>query len=234
MSTKKIFVDAAYQKDCEATVVEIRNDEAGIPRIVILDQTVFYAMSGGQPGDTGFVTGPHGEERVSDTRYVDNEKKVIGHFMDGTTKLKVGDRITGKIDWGRRYRHMQLHSLVHISALLFDQQCGLQKCIGSNIADKGRIDYEYFGEINVEALQKQAEHLIQEDHAISTHGDGDDEVKRIWEMQPLGTIPCGGTHVKSSREIGKIELKRKSLGKQGQRIYCQVLTSPIDSLETSK
>ncbi len=234
MPTKKIFAEAAYQKDFEAKVLEVRNDETGIPRIVILDQTIFYAMSGGQPGDTGLIVGPMGEEKVGDTRYIDTEKKIIGHFMNEATKLKVGDQITGKIDWERRYRHMQLHSLVHISALLFEKRYGNQKCIGSNIADKGRIDYEYFGEINVEALQKEAEKLIQEDHPITTRGESDDEVKRVWEMQPLGTIPCGGTHVKSSCEIGKIELKRKSLGKQGQRIYCQLLTSESNSLEASK
>lgn len=219
---KKIFSENAYQKECSARVVEVRNDEGGVPRIVILDQTVFYAMSGGQPGDTGVLKGSNDEEKVVDTQYMDESKTVIGHFMEAPTALKPGDTIQTVIDWDRRYRHMRLHSLVHIAGLLFEKQYGHQKCIGSNIADNGRIDYEFFEKIDIERLQKEAERLTAEGHEISTHGDSNDEAKRIWEMESLGTMPCGGTHVKNSREIGKIELKRKSLGKQGQRIYCMI------------
>lgn len=222
MPTKKLFSENAYQKECSARVVEIRNDEAGVPSIIILDQTVFYAMSGGQPGDVGVFKGPRGEEKVVDTRYLDEEKTLIAHVLEGATQLKPGDTVQAVIDWDRRYRHMQLHALVHIAGLLFEKQYGQQKCIGSNIADKGRIDYAFFRNIDIEWLQKEAERLIAEGHEITTYGDSDDEAKRIWEMKSLGTMPCGGTHVKNSREIGKIELKRKSLGKQGQRIYCMI------------
>lgn len=222
MPTKKLFTENAYQKECSSRVLEVRNDDAGVSRIVILDQTVFYAMSGGQPGDTGVLKGPNGEEKIVDTRYLDEEKTLIGHILEGPTHLKQGDSVQAIIDWDRRYRHMRLHSLVHIAGLLFEKQYGHQKCIGSNIADKGRIDYAFFGNVDIERLQKEAERLIAEGHEISTHGDSDDEAKRIWEMESLGTMPCGGTHVKNSREIGKIELKRKSLGKQGQRIYCMI------------
>jgi Ser-tRNA(Ala) deacylase AlaX len=223
MSTKKLFSENAYQKDGEATVVTVQNDETGVPRIVILDQTVFYAMSGGQPGDTGTIKGPEGEKKVIDTRYLNEGKILVGHYLEEQSRLKPGDKVQLVIDWDRRYRHMRLHSLVHIAGLLFEQHYGHQKCIGSNIADKGRIDYEFFNPIDIEKIQKTAQQLIEEGHEIKTYGDSHDESKRIWEMQGLGTMPCGGTHVKNSREIGKISLKRKSLGKQGQRIYCEIL-----------
>lgn len=223
MPTKKFFSEDAYRKECSASVIEVRNDEAGIPRVVILDQTVFYAMSGGQPGDSGMLKGLVGEERVQDTRYLDDDKTLIGHVLENETRLKAGDSLQVLIDWDRRYRYMRLHSLVHIVGLLFEKQYEKQKCIGSNIADKGRIDYDFFGNIDIERLQKETESLITEGHDIKTYGNSGDEAKRIWEMQPLGTMPCGGTHVKNSREIGKIELKRKGLGKQGQRIYTMIL-----------
>ena len=176
-------------------------------------------MGGGQPGDTGTIGG----EGVIDTRYGDSEKTIVHHLLQHPTNLKMGQRVQCQIDWERRYRHMRLHSLIHIVGMLFEQKYGEPKCIGSNISDKGRIDYEYFHPIDLEWLQKGTEKLISEDHEIQTYGYSDDDERRIWEMQPLGTMFCGGTHVRTSTEIGKIALKRKSLGKQGQRIYAEIV-----------
>ncbi len=218
MKTQKLFTEDAYQKECDATVVDILPDEEGIKRIVVLDQTVFYALSGGQPGDTGMIN----EERVIDTRYANDEKLLIYHYLEEPTQLKNGDQVHCQINWDRRYRNMRLHSLVHIAGLLFTEKYGEQKCIGSNISDKGRIDYEFHDPIDFDWLNQETQRLIDEDHEITTSGDPDDEVLRIWEMEPLGTMPCGGTHPAKSGEIGKIRLKRKGLSSQGQRIYCML------------
>jgi len=224
MKTIKLFNEDPFQQECDATVVELLNDEEG-RHIVVLDQTVFYALSGGQPGDTGIITGPAGEEKVVDTRYANDEKLLIYHYLENPSQLKEGNKVHCKIDWERRYRHMRLHSLIHITAMIFEQKYGEQKCIGSYMADKGRIDYEFFDEIDFDWLNAEVQKMIDEGHDISSYVDPEDEngVRCIWEMQPLGTMPCGGTHVKNSSEIGKIHLKRKGLSSQGQRIYCQLV-----------
>ncbi|MDP3976332.1 MAG: alanyl-tRNA editing protein [bacterium] len=227
MKTKKLFTNDAYLKECDAQVVEVLDLPDEIPievgqerknRIIVLDQTVFYAMSGGQPGDTGTLD----DERIADTIYATDEKVLIYHCMEKPTQLKAGDKVHCVIDWERRYRLMKMHSLMHIAIFNFERKHGKSKMIGSNMSDKGRFDYEFFDPIDVDWITQETQRMIQEGHQIKTYGDEYDEVKRIWEMEPLGTMPCGGTHVKNSSEIGKISLKRKGLSSQGQRVYCML------------
>jgi alanyl-tRNA synthetase len=224
MKTIKIFTQDSYQKECEAIVLDLKKDEEG-RQIIVLDQTVFYAMSGGQPGDIGIITGPSGEEQVIDTRYASNDKVLIYHYLAEDTKLQVGDKVHCQIDWDRRYRLMKLHSLTHIAGLLFEKKYGKHEIFGSNMSDKGRIDYKYFDPIDFEWLNQETQRVIDEAHDINTRGEEGNEVRRIWEMEDLEPMPCGGTHVKNSSEIGKIRLKRKGLGSQGQRIYCMLENS---------
>lgn len=222
MKTIKLYLEDAYQTECEASVLEVKKDEEG-RQVVILDQTVFYAMGGGQPGDKGTISGPSGAENVVDTRYADSKKVLIHHFMESETALKAGDKVTCQIDWGYRYKNMRLHSLLHIAGMAFEEMVGPQKSIGSNISDRGRMDYEFFGQIDLNMLTREVQRLIDGDHEIKTYGEEGNEEHRIWEMDPLGTMSCGGTHPKSSSEIGKIRLKRKGLSSQGQRIYCELV-----------
>jgi Ser-tRNA(Ala) deacylase AlaX len=261
MQTIKIFTQDAYLQDCTAKIVEILNipeqflseGETGENRILVLNQTVFYAMSGGQPGDTGILTykkdsplfktlrsaekdGISGDvgvsateeslrvERVIDTRYKSDEKLVIYHYLEAPTHLRVGDKVTCSIDWERRYKHMLQHSLIHIVGLVFTEMYGDHKCIGSNMGEKGRIDYEFFEPIDLEAITCRVQKLIEEDHQIATIQDPEDPtgVRMIWKMDPLEDMPCGGTHPKSSAEVGTFHRKRKGLSSQGQRIYCML------------
>lgn len=218
MSTHRIYWNAPYQKEFDAKVIEIKDSEFG--KVVVLDQTCFYAMSGGQTGDSGTLNG----ERVRDTRYEDNKKQVIYHYLEAEeTELKVGDEVHGEIDWDRRYKIMRLHSLVHIMGILFEKEYPGNTVIGSNVNEKkGRADWEFFEDIDIEKLQNQTQEAIDTKADVTTKGSSEDEERRIWDMAGFGTMPCGGTHVKNSSEIGKIRLKRKSLGKQGQRVYCML------------
>jgi Ser-tRNA(Ala) deacylase AlaX len=228
MKTKKLYSEDAYQQECDSVVVEVMDipkefldeNEDGQNRILVLDKTVFYALSGGQPGDTGQLTHNGQAEAVVDTRYKSDKKLIIYHYLESPTTLKPGDTVHCKIDWDRRYRFMRLHSFVHISSMVFDEMYGKQEFFGSNISDRGRYDAPFFDEIDIETLTLKTQKLIDEDHTITTSGDPENEVKRVWHMDPLGDMPCGGTHPRSSGEIGKIRHKRKNLSGQGQRVYC--------------
>ncbi|MDF2379054.1 MAG: alanyl-tRNA editing protein [Candidatus Gracilibacteria bacterium] len=224
MKTHKLYLEDSYQKMCEAIVLEVKKDQEG-RQIIILDQTLFYAMSGGQPGDKGIMTGSSGEEQVVDTRYASGEKVLIHHFMSEDTQFKIGDTVTCQINWDYRYKNMRLHSLLHLAGMAFEKMVGPQKCIGSNISDRGRMDYEFFEKIDLDILAREVQGLIDGDHEIRTYGEDGNEVRRVWEMKPLGTMPCGGTHPKSSGEIREFKLKRKGLSSQGQRIYCELIDS---------
>ena len=100
MRTDCLFRDDSYQKSCEARVVSL-TEQGGI----VLDRTVFYATSGGQPGDTGALTTSDGRTVLIDNVvYTDAAKTEIAHlFAAGAPELNVGDTLTADIDWDKRH-----------------------------------------------------------------------------------------------------------------------------------
>ena len=96
MATDCLFRDDCYLKECQARVLAV-TEQGGI----VLDRTVFYANSGGQPGDSGTLTAPDGARIAIDTAvYTDAAKTEIAHMpAAGSPALKVGDAVTAAIDW---------------------------------------------------------------------------------------------------------------------------------------
>ncbi|MCP5048302.1 MAG: hypothetical protein GY940_14115 [bacterium] len=120
---------------------------------------------------------------------------------------------------------MKLHSALHIAFLVFESLYGKHKTIGSQVReDKARMDIEYFEPIDIPTLQTQLNEVIAGNRPIRLYPDPKDKNHRNWEMEGYEVIPCGGTHVKNTEEIGKIKLKRKSLGAQGIRVYCSLIS----------
>ncbi|MCB1844288.1 MAG: alanyl-tRNA editing protein, partial [Halioglobus sp.] len=105
--TETLFREDAYLRDCAATVMEVIDGSA------VLDRTVFYATGGGQPGDTGVLRWDGGEARVVDTRYGDAGaiRHVLGADSDAPPE---GVGVTAAVDWDRRYRHMRMHTALHL------------------------------------------------------------------------------------------------------------------------
>ena len=116
MATECLFRDDSYLKDCEARVVAL-TDQGGI----VLDRTVFYATSGGQPGDTGALTTADGARIPIETAvYRDSAKTEIAHVpAAGASAPKMGDTVTVNIDWDKRYARMRMHTALH----LFCRRC---------------------------------------------------------------------------------------------------------------
>ncbi|MEQ8395411.1 alanyl-tRNA editing protein [Thalassobaculum sp.] len=229
--TEELFREDAYLKSCEATVTAV--GETGI----VLDRTVFYPTGGGQPGDSGSLTRSDGVQvTVTDTRKVEDG---IAHVpTEGAAALSVGDRVTATLDWDRRYRHMRVHTALHV--MCSQIQGGVT---GGQIGDgKGRLDFNLEPE-NVpekEALTEHLNALIAVDHPLGISWITDEEltanpdlVRTMSVKPPMGAgrvrmirigdgvdyQPCGGTHVKSTGEIGRIAItKIESKGKQNRRI----------------
>ena len=230
---QKMFLENPYQKSFEARIVEIRDSA------VQLDKTAFYATSGGQPGDTGFL-------KLANKNYpVVGAKKGEGledvwHMLEDTSGLSVGDLVVGEIDWDVRHKHMRMHTLLHLlCSLVVGEVTGCQ--IG---ADKSRVDFNMEADAaNKEALTTSLNKLISEDHLVSYEWITDEEllsnpslVRSMSVKPPLGSgrvrlvrigdkekpidlQPCGGTHVKSTGEIGAVEIvKIENKGKQNRRI----------------
>lgn len=205
--TEKLFWKDPYMKECEAKVVSMNGNE------VKPDQTNFYAFSGGQQSDSGSINGIN----VLEAR---KEEDDIIYKLEKAPDFKEGDTVKISIDWDKRYKIMKLHSAAHIAWFFFGKKTGLMKIIGSNVTvDKSRVDYNYPESISemLPEIEAQSNKFIKEGHEVKAYDDPDKEGRRIWEASEFKTF-CGGTHVKNTKEIGKIKLKRKNIGSGKERM----------------
>jgi len=227
--TTPLYRDNSYLKTCEAKITEI--NEHGIA----CDQTVFYAHGGGQLGDTGKLLTSAGEHLVTDTRK-DKDTGVHWHHIESTTGLNVGDSIELQLDWDRRYRLMRFHSCLHMVCVVIDAPVNG----GSIQVDRARLDFDLQEPIDKATVTDKLMELINKDAPMSTRWITNEELAaqpelvRTMSVKPPtnaeGTIrlvefagvdlqACGGTHVASTSEIGKIKVRKiENKGKQNRRI----------------
>jgi Ser-tRNA(Ala) deacylase AlaX len=205
--TIKLYYEDHYLNEFEARVVCIEN------KFVELDQTAFYGEGGGQSGDIGTLN----NEKVMSTIFLDDDRHV--HVMEKEPSFKVGDTVHGLIDWDRRYRIMRLHTASHLMEYFLWNHFGYMKRTGSNVDDrKDRADYLHSKRLDPETLKKVEEDtnmFIAEDHPVTITVDN--EGVRTWRCGPVEML-CAGTHVKNTREIGSIKLKRKNPGRGQERV----------------
>ncbi|MBI2102716.1 alanyl-tRNA editing protein [Candidatus Woesearchaeota archaeon] len=210
--TIKLFWQDPYLTECTATVTEINGNK------INLDQTIFFAFSGGQASDEGTISGITVSEAV---KQGDKENIIdIEYTLGKEPSFKVGDTVTIKINPERRRKLRNLHSAAHILYYLTEDVIGKVKIIGSNIApEKARMDFLYEKPLNevIPQLESKMNLFIQEDHHIIMKNNEEKQDLRWWTCGEW-KMPCGGTHVRSSGEIGSITLKRVNVGKGKERI----------------
>lgn len=206
--TKKLFWADPYQTQLETHVTQVDGNT------ITVAETIFYAFSGGQESDAGTIGGyPVIEARKDgmDIRYT----------LEAGHNLQPGDAATMLIDWERRYRLMRLHFAAEIILELAYQNLPSITKIGAHIAaDKSRIDFEW-GENIAKAfplIQEKASILIQANHAIISAYSDDENQRRYWKIEGFAQVACGGTHLRTTGEVGALELKRKNVGKGKERI----------------
>jgi Ser-tRNA(Ala) deacylase AlaX len=207
MATNRLFWEDPYKDKCEANVVKIDNNE------IVLDQTVFYAFSGGQASDVGTIN----DIPITEARKAGED---IIYILESPPKFNEGDKVNVTIDWDNRYRLMKLHAASHIIYFIFQEKTGIKKLIGSNVTkDKGRLDYEHPESISelLPEIESKANEVFTQDMEIKVYPDEADPGKRWWECMGW-KVPCGGTHVRNTNEIGNIRLKRKNIGSGKERI----------------
>ena len=225
--TTELFREDAYLKTCDAQITGISD------QCVFVDRTVFYPLGGGQPGDTGTMRWSGGEARIVDTRYVDGD---IGHIVDvGAALPAEGTTIELTIDWDRRYRHMRMHTAMHLLGSIL-----LYPVTGGNIsAEKSRLDFDMEDTVDKETVGEALTRLVNEDHAVSCRWiteeelDANPELVRTMSVQPprgKGSIrlleienvdlqPCGGTHLRSTAEVGAVRIgKVEKKGRRNRRV----------------
>ena len=225
--TEALFRDDAYLRDCTATVTAVT--DSGVE----LDRTVFYPLGGGQPGDTGFIEWDGQRSRVIDTRY--GESGDIVHVVEEGAALPVGTAVVGTIDWNRRYRHMRMHTAMHLLGAVLPYGV-----TGGNIsAEKSRLDFDMEDTVDKEAVQAALEKLVAEDHPVGCRWITDEELDRqpelvrtmsvqpprgqgrirLLEIEGIDLQPCGGTHLASTAEVGRVRIgKVEKKGRQNRRV----------------
>lgn len=210
--TRKIFWQDPYLTELETCVASVNGNQ------ITVNETIFYAFSGGQESDHGTIGG----FSVLGAR---KDGKEIFYTLEPSHCLQVGDPVKITIDWERRYQLMRLHFAAEIVLELVCQRFPDVVKVGAHIAqDKSRIDFEWSQNIApfIPVLQEAAQQIIDSDQAIISAFSDEVMERRYWKIQEFSQVPCGGTHLKRTGEVGSIRLKRVNPGKGKERIEIYV------------
>ena len=240
-ATVPLFRDDAYLRDAPGLVTG-RTPEGG----VILDRTVFYPTGGGQPGDSGALV--WGDRRLEIATAVKGEAGAIVLLPAEPAALpEPGQEVLQRLDWDRRHRHMRVHTALHLLSVCIP----LPVTGGAIGTDRGRLDFDMPDPPgDLAAIEAQLQALVAADHPVTTDWieeaelDANPGLVKTLSVQPprgagrirlvrigagAGTVdlqPCGGTHVRSTAEIGGVALGRiEKKGRQNRRVTL-VLTGP--------
>jgi Ser-tRNA(Ala) deacylase AlaX len=208
MPVRKVFWEDPYLTELTTVITSV--DE----NIITLRDTIAYAFSGGQQSDDG---------TVNDFSILKAQKdgKEIYYTIATGHNLKVGHQVLLKIDWEKRYSIMKLHFAAEIILELVNQNFGNPPKIGANItSEKARIDFIWENNISemFPVLERKAKELIEANKPIESAFSNEAEQIRYWKIEGFGQVPCGGTHIRSTGEIGVLRLKRDRQGKNKERI----------------
>jgi len=206
--TERVFWDDPYLTTLDARVVAVAGS------VVTLDRTILFAFSGGQESDRGAIGG----FRILEARKLGDD---ILYTLPEGHGLRPGDSVALELDWPRRYRLMRLHFAAELVLELVTQTLpGIAK-IGAHIAeDKARIDFEWPQSVTalLPQIAAQATAIIEADRSIVSAFSDPVRGLRYWEVEGVARVPCGGTHLRTTGEVGALALKRRNVGKGKERI----------------
>jgi misacylated tRNA(Ala) deacylase len=238
--TEVLYFLDCYLKEFEATVEKVTDN-----RYIVLDSTAFYPESGGQPNDTGkLIRERDGAE--FEVIYVGKFNGEISHEIDPagsiSSGLKAGDTVKGIIDWGRRYRHMRMHTATHVLASVIEKEAGA-KITGNQLSlDQSRVDFslEAFDRDKFTEYEKIANDLIAQNHPVNLYlvsrKEAEEKLSRLTtlakgfsedinevrlvEIDGVTIEACGGTHLNNTEEVKGIRIEKlQNKGKSNRRMY---------------
>ncbi len=225
--TREIFREDSYARECTATVTGSADNQ------VRTDKTVFYPLGGGQPGDTGTLSWNGQTSAITDTRYVDGD---IAHLLEeGAALPPIGSEVTLTLDWERRFRHMRMHTAMHLLGSVLHYGV-----TGGNIsAEKSRLDFDMEDTVDKEAVGTALAALVAANHPVSCRWISEEELDanpelvrtmsvqpprgrgaiRLLEIEGVDLQPCGGTHLRSTGEVGTVRIgKVEKKGRRNRRV----------------
>ena len=229
-----LFEKDAYVKEFKTKIIKINEEE----KTLILEDTAFYAKGGGQPGDSGDIVIDDQKIKVIDT--IKNEDSIF-NIVEDIKNAEENNEIIGKIDWEKRYKYMRMHTALHLMCSIIPMGV-----TGGQIGfEKSRLDFnDPEKKIIKEEIEEKINSLVNEDHKISYEYidsiilEEKPEIVRTMSVRPpkikgklrvvrIGNVdfqPCGGTHVNSTEEIGKITIgKVENKGRMNRRVNILLL-----------
>ena len=231
--TDALYLSDAYLRQFDAAVVSIS------PEGVLLDRTAFYPSGGGQPADRGRLTLPDGGTvGVVDVR---KSPEGIVHVLDGPAPMTIGMRVSGELDWPRRFAHMRYHTALHVLSGVVYRRIG--SCITGNqiTAERARMDFSIpdFDRSVAESLIEGVNQVVREHRPVvvrsipraEAENDPtlvrvaqekmpDVDVVRLIDIQGFDVQADGGTHVSNTAEVGVARLERiENKGARNKRLY---------------
>ena len=233
MPTLPLYRDDFYLSTAEGTVTAVREDGS-----IELDQTCFYATSGGQPGDTGFLERADGSRIELGITANGEDKSVVLHKpLEGQPLPAVGEKLTLHVDWARRYKLMRMHTACHILSVV----CQFPITGAAVGEDESRVDFDMAETIDRDEVTAGMMEIVNANHPVYVQWITDQDlaanpgiVKSKNVRPPLGmgrvslvcigenaavdSQPCGGTHVSETQEVGEIHIaKIEKKGKENRR-----------------
>jgi misacylated tRNA(Ala) deacylase len=232
MTTQLLFRDDWYTKSTSATVLSV-TERGGI----ILDRTVFYPTGGGQPGDNGTLTRTDGSEiSLATAVWDDAAKTLVAHIpAEGSVLPAVGEAVTVQLDWPGRHLRMRMHTCLHLLSVALPYPV----TGGSISTGEGRLDFDIPDGIEKEAVDEKLQALLAHDATVTDRWITDAELDanpglvktmsvqpprgsgriRLVEIAGIDLQPCGGTHVRQTSEIGRVEVYQvEKKGKLNRRV----------------
>lgn len=213
---RKVFWENPYQHRLVTKVAAVNGSQ------LLFDETIAFSFSGGQESDEATINGLP----VIDSKM---EGHLIYYTLPDNHGFSQGDQIEMNIDWQRRYRLMRLHFAAELVLEIVTQEFKLEK-VGAHISEtKARIDFIYEQNISIlfETILNAYNSIIENDLSIQTGFTDITTQKRFWKIDGFAEVPCGGTHVKSTREVGFVTLKRAHPGKSIERIEIRLVDDSI-------
>ncbi len=245
MPVNALFRDDFYLSTAEGTVTAVHED-GGIE----LDQTCFYATSGGQPGDTGFLERADGSRiALGLTRHGPTKDIIIHVPLEGEPRPIVGEKLVQHIDWARRYKLMRMHTACHLLSVV----CSYPITGAAVGEDESRVDFDMTDIIDKEEVTADLMALVNANHPVYVQWITDEELAAnpgivksknvrppvglgrvslvcIGENSAVDSQPCGGTHVSETQEVGAIHIaKIEKKGKENRRFRIRFGTPDADA-----
>jgi len=232
--TDALFREDAYLSTLEATVTGIGEDGG-----ILTDRTVFYATSGGQPGDTGHFERADGSIiKIAGTVTGGTKDEIVHRPAEGEPVPQIGESVVLHIDWKRRYRLMRMHTACHILSVVLpypitgasvgEEESRIDFDLTAASADKADVTEKMMAIVSAnhpvctrwitDAELEANPGLVKSANVRPPRGAGQIRLVCIGEDGSVDTQPCGGTHVSETQEVGDVHIgKIEKKGRENRR-----------------